>query len=386
MLVAKTFFKIVKANLWTFIIYLVVFFGMIILITSNNKSTGDVDFTSTKVDMAVKDLDNSEISRGLIEYLDKTQTLVDVEDNEEAVQDAMYFREIVYYLVIPEGFGYSMLNGGEVSLSSTKLPDSTSGIFVDMAVEEFLNTYKAYLASGLNASDALDATMKNLEITTPVEMLVDDGRVSDTMEFTYYYRYMSYALIAIMSTILGNIMVSFNKKEVFTRTKCSSMTLRSRNFQMAFCSVILAFVILAMLIVVSMFMFGDEIKNSGMLSRLIINSSAYTLVTVAISYMVGCLCTSANQISGISVTLSLALSFLSGTFVSLEYLSSAVLKAAKFIPTYWYIVNCQLIGTTTHMGTELNRTFLTNVGIQILFAATIFAVALVYSRRKNARA
>lgn len=54
--------------------------------------------------MAVIDRDHSALSEGLKAYLGQSQELVELEDKKEVLQEELYYGNIEYVLVIPEGF------------------------------------------------------------------------------------------------------------------------------------------------------------------------------------------------------------------------------------------------------------------------------------------
>ena len=82
------------------------------------------------------------------------------------------------------------------------------------------------------------------------------------------------------------------------------------------------------------------------------------------------------------IVIALGMCFLCGIFVPLEFLGDSIIKAAHFLPAYWYITSASWIDRYVPgqaMG-ELWR----GMGIQLLFGAALFGVGLAYSREKVA--
>ena len=72
-------------------------------------------------------------------------------------------------------------------------------------------------------------------------------------------------------------------------------------------------------------------------------------------------------------TVSLGMAFLCGIFVPEEFLNDGIIKAAHFLPAYWY--NQAVKNIDFHPVKELGFIFMC-MGIQLLFAAAIIVVAL----------
>ncbi len=69
-------------------------------------------------------------------------------------------------------------------------------------------------------------------------------------------------------------------------------------------------------------------------------------------------------------------------FVPQEYLGEGVITAAHFLPAYWFIkANNMLAGS----GGEVFKSseYLLCIGIQVLFAAALFSLVLLFARLKR---
>lgn len=68
--------------------------------------------------------------------------------------------------------------------------------------------------------------------------------------------------------------------------------------------------------------------------------------------------------------------------IPMEFLGKNVIKAAHFLPAYWYIRTDELCTQYTGTSGEL-KTYAMYLGIQLLFAFAAFSAALVISRYKK---
>ena len=128
-------------------------------------------------------------------------------------------------------------------------------------------------------------------------------------------------------------------------------------------------------------------KNGGMFSGHIwygvLNSASFTLVSVSIALLFSELGVKENVLSFVTQVLGLGMAFLCGMFVPQEMLSSGVLGAARFLPAYWYVrANDMICGLSSDA--FKSSTVLICIGIQVLFAAAIFAVSLIVKKNKKA--
>ena len=77
--------------------------------------------------------------------------------------------------------------------------------------------------------------------------------------------------------------------------------------------------------------------------------------------------------------IGLGMSFLCGVFVPQELLSEKVLDVSRFLPAYWYVrTNDMLAGISGEIFST--SSYLTYIGIQLLFAAFLFISYILISR------
>ena len=78
----------------------------------------------------------------------------------------------------------------------------------------------------------------------------------------------------------------------------------------------------------------------------------------------------------------LSMSFLCGVFVDTQYLSESIIKAAHFMPLYWYTTAIKFINDTP-INSIWSRQFGLYLFIEILFAIAFFAAGMIISRKKE---
>ena len=76
----------------------------------------DTLFNQQKSNIAFISEEKSPLIDGLKHELEKVANFVDLPDEKEALQDALYFRSVYYILRVPEGFTESFMKGENVQL------------------------------------------------------------------------------------------------------------------------------------------------------------------------------------------------------------------------------------------------------------------------------
>ena len=120
MQVFKLCLKILKKNIPTLLIYVIIFIGIATMMSADAaKEQSDLLFTGSKVNLAFLAEEDTPLVQGLKTELAKKANFVLLPDEKEALQDALYFRKVSYILRIPEGFSQSFMEGGNVQLEKT---------------------------------------------------------------------------------------------------------------------------------------------------------------------------------------------------------------------------------------------------------------------------
>lgn len=378
MQVFKLFFKIAKTK-W---LATLIFLGIFLLILNFTDVGGGVQsFSTSKMSLTVYDHDNTDASKRLYEHLKKNNEIVEIEDDKDKIIDALYVTSTNYVITINEGYQDKLSKGETDGLFTARyLHDSYTNKLADSMLDTYVSTVKAYLAGGMELSKALDAAQQALDVKTEVTFETFENESAQTKAASFF-NYMPYALLSIFVSVLCPVIVAMNKKEVGFRTKCSSIKTSSVSVQTIAASGI--FVVIIWLILMA---FGIG-KNGGMFSGnmwyAVLNTVSFTLVCVAIALLFAELGIGDNVLAFVTQVLGLGMAFLCGMFVPQEMLSSSVLAAARFLPAYWYVkANDMICG----LGTDKFKlsTVMMCIGIQLLFAAAIFAVSLIVKRQKKA--
>lgn len=389
----KNFLRLAYKSAPSMMIYFVIFAVIAIISTSESKENQELIYQDEEIKFTVFNRDESKTGEAIKECLSKNNNYVEIEDNEEAIKFALYYRDIYYAVVIPEGFEEAVKNGEAMELMNYKVPDSAMGYYMDMTVESFVKTLKGYIVAGYSIEEANAKTIETLANTVEVKLLTDvegnkdlsspiSGDVDDKPGIYFFYQYVPYIFLAIMISTIGPIMITFGKTDIRKRIAVSSQSFKSYSAQMFLGVVTFGLILLALFNVLALILYGENITFAGITSYVII-TLCLMAVSMAITYLGGNLFSKTATISAFSNVVSLGFSFIGGIFVPLEFLGDTMRNVAKFTPTYWYVrANDTVLGVKTFADINLGELALT-CGVQLLFALAFFSVGLVVSRYKR---
>lgn len=385
MQVYKALFKIIKKNISQLAIYVIVFLALSVFLANTYQAPTKVDFTETKVNMAFINYDtHSKLLEGFKGYLSNYANFIDIPDDMEKLQDALFFREVEYILRVPKGFTESLINGNQIQLEKTTVPDSTSSVYMDNLVNKYLNTAKVYINNieELTQEQLASYIDEDLAHKTEVLMFYPNLDQARNEKRAFYFNYLAYSMLAIMILGVSTVMMVFNKTDLKRRNLCSPLKLRDMNFQLVLGNISYALIAWFIMILPSFIMYGRYMFTVNG-SLLILNSFVFTLAALSISFMIGNLVKSINAMSAVTNVVSLGMCFLSGAFVPQDLLGKTVLKMASFTPTYWYIKTNNAIAKMENIKQDSIMGLLINMLIVMGFAAAFLAVSLVIIKQKR---
>ena len=385
MQVFKVYFKIIKANMAQMSIYLIVFLAISVLYSTFATTNNEEIFSQTKTNVAFINLDeNTALLEGFKEYLSNNVNFIEVENNEEKLQDALFFRDVEYIVTIPKDFTSNFLQGKPVELQKTIVPSSTTRMYVDMAINKYFNIARVYVNNipGITAENLVKEVAIGASFETAVQLKSFGHKKQNNDLAVASFNYLAYSLFSMLILGVSSISMVFNNKNLKRRNLCSPMKNKSFNLQLIMGNLVFAFACYGFMVG---FGFILNIKNmmsyNGLL--LCINALVFTIAALSISYLVGLLVKNRNAQSAIANVLALGFSFTSGVFIPQELLSDKALAIASFTPTFWYVKANNVIGTLSNFSFDNLSPIFTYMLIELGFAMAIFSVALVVSKQNR---
>lgn len=382
MKVFKTFMKVAKKRLHVSMIYIVIFISIGIAMTSTASDTNN--FTETKLSVSITDLDNTAASRELAEYIGKSNEIVEVENDKDAIMDAIFYRRADIILTINEGYSEKLANGETDGLfSNYRVPGSYTAELFDTQLDQYISMITAYTAGGMTVEDAAAKTAELAEKEISVETVnfSENANVEFGENIAYYYQYLAYILIAVMISGLCPTLLVMMRKEIRNRTNCSCVSNVSQMVQIVLGTVIFAVGVYLILTVAAFFLYHSQMLNSkGLLAML--NGFVYLIFATMLTILISVIAPGNKAVDMIANVISLGMSFVCGVFVPQSLLSGTVLNIGKFLPAYWYVrANNMLAGSNGEifgMGK-----YMTCIGIELAFSIAMFCVTLLVAKTKR---
>lgn len=341
MIVFSTFWRIVKKYKGTILLYTVmlIMFGGINL-TSN--STNDM-FTPTKPNIFIVNKDsNMELTKNLINYLKKNTNVVSLEDDEEKINDALFYRDISYVIYIPKNYSKDVLDKKDVTIDIKSSKDYTSSL-TEMMLDKYLNV-QSNLVNITNNQDEL-VNMINNTLDVNSEVVVNSKLDNSYLNrVSRYFNFGSYSLLAVIIFIVTLVINSFKENTINKRIIVSSINYKKHNSLLMLSSFVYSLIVWVLFSLLSVILLGkDMISLRGILY--FVNTFMFVMPTLSFGILISTLVNNKDSIGGIVNVVSLGSAFLCGAFIPTEYLPKIVLSIAHVFPAYYFIDSNNLLSS-----------------------------------------
>ena len=376
--------RILKKNLPTISIYFIVFVFVSSIITIMTSPSALGEFGKTKLPIALFAEENTALVEGLKESLAQQANFVQIEDNREKLQEAMFYRRVHYILRIPSGFTESFIQGRPIVLQRTSIPDSMSAIYIDLRIDRYLETLRLYTAAMPEAdiSEKVAFVLDDLAIDTKVEVTEHENQSNDISILKYYYNFLAYTIMFAIIFGVSSILLVFNDIDIRRRNLCSPLGSSKISLQCFLASALFALINWVALVALSSVFGLDEITAPSTWLY-IANSLVFTICISGLAFLIGSLTKNREVVSAVANIVTLGTSFMSGVFVPQEILGENVLRIASFMPTYWYVrANDRIAGLIDFSFYNLSDVLI-SLAIQLAFGAAFLVAALVIGKRRQ---
>lgn len=385
MQVFKLCLKIIKKNLPLMLMYVGIFLAVSMIIASANSQRGEPTsaFRASKTSMAFIAEEDTPITRGLRTELAKVASFVDLDDSEEAVKDALFFRKIYYVLRIPKGFTADFLARKDPKLQTTLVPGTIPAVYLDMAVDNYLNTARLYVASleSIDVESIAEAVAKDLSLTAEVKFSVPEGSASEENASVYFFNYLAYSLLSVLILGISSVMIVLKDAEIQKRHHASPITRDSLTSQM-FGAMALFTVATWSIMVAACFLLNFKNNLNANFLLFMLNSFVFALASTGISFLIANLITGRNAISAVNNIVTMGSCFLGGVFVPQAMLGPTVLQFARLLPTYWYVKANTVIGSLSSFSSSYTGEVYRSMAIVAAFGVATFGASILLGRRR----
>lgn len=379
MIVFKTFLKVLnkcKAPVIMFTVILICFAGLNMKTSDNSMS-----FVASKPDVLIINKDEEiGITKNLIDYIKSNSNIIDVKETEEAINDALFYRDVNYIIYIPENYRKDFLNGQNPKIEVKSTGDYQASL-AEMNLERYVNIANIYNSS-MDSEEKIIARI-NDTLDKKADVVINSKLDTASMEkATYYYNFANYSILAGSVYVICLILSSFKEEKVRKRTIISSTNYGRYNLKLLVSNILFAVVMWLFYVVLS-FCFVKDVMFTTHGIIYILNSFVFTMCAATIAFLIGNLVINKNAINGIVNVVALGSSFLCGAFVPAEMLPNAVLKIAHILPSYYYINNNDRLVSIENITFETMKPILCNILIILGFSIVFVIITNIISKKKR---
>lgn len=383
MTVFKTFFRIVNKLKPTIILYtaLLIIFGAVNMKTSDS----NINFVNSKPDILIINQDvNKGLTKNLIDYMKKNSNIVEVENNEEKINDALFYREVSYVIYIPKDYRKNVLLGKNPKLDIKKT-DEYDAHLSEMMLKRYIKLQNIYNKEAGSEDELITLINDNIndnindDVNVKITSKVD---TSKTYNIAYYFNFASYSILAIIIYIICLVLCSFKEESISKRINISSINYKSHNNKILLASIVFSSIVWLLFVIIGVTIVGDIMFSiRGLIS--IINSFIFTFCALTLSILISSITNNKNAISGIVNVIALGSAFLCGAFVPAEYLPSSVLNFAHILPAYYYINSNDLLKNIDVINISSMHPIIINMIIIIMFSILFIILNNIVTRKKR---
>lgn len=363
MTVFKTFWKIVNKYKGTIILYTVMLisFGGINLASNDTTTT----FTSTLPNIAIVNNDQkSVLTNNLISYLSENSKVVDIENDEEKINDALFYRDVSYVVYIPKNYTNDVLKGMNPTIDIKSTNDYTSSL-EEMMLTDYLNLQNTYLKLTTDQAKLTNYINDTLKDKSEV-VLTSKVDTKSLSTVSRYFNFASYSILAVVIFIITLVLTSFKEKTVNKRIVVSSMNYKKHSGLILKSSLLYALIVWALFSLLAIILLGKSVLNTrGLL--LLLNTLIFTLQALTFALLISSLVNNKDAIGGIVNVVALGSAFLCGAFIPSIYLPEKVVSISHIFPAYYYNNSNDLVTSLEVINLTTLKPFITNIVMMLVF-------------------
>ena len=379
MTVFKTFLKILNKNKFIIILYTVflIGFGGFNMQTSDNST----NFVASKPDIMIVNYDEEKgITKDLIKYITDNSNIIELNNNEEAINDGLFYRDVNYVIYIPENYSEDFMDGKNPEINIKSTGDYQSS-FAEMLLSRYIKVANIYQKSIKNEDELTSKINETLSKQSEVE-ITSKLDTDSLAKATFYYNFASYSILACLVYVICLVLSSFKDIKIQKRTIISSTDYRKLNRQLLLSNSLFSIILWGVYVALSFVLIGNIMfSNQGIIY--LVNSFIFTICVTTIALFIGNLVSNKNAINGIVNVIALGSSFLCGAFVPMEWLPDGVLKIAHILPSYYYISSNESLKTLEVFNLETMQPIITNMIVILGFSIIFIILTNIVSKRKQ---
>ena len=362
--VFKGFMTLLKQHIGFICMYFCIFLCIALATVHLGRSGTMENFEALKLDLAIVDEDNSELSREMIDYLKEIHDVTVTEADNSELYERLYYEGINSVLCLKKGFAEKAEAGESCVEITPQLGASYSGVYLEEQVNRILGNVMKFHMLGMPLEECFD---KVKELPEAKVTAFNGDSLENKQTYGMYFRFLPYLFLSALGASMATVLYSFRKDSLRKRMTASSVSVTKQNISIFLGFFLVGTCIYILTIAMAIIMYGKDLLNTEGMWYYFLNAWLMMLISLAFSFLVGVLAKKGEAITMIVTSVSLALSFIGGVFVPMEVLDSKIKLLSHFLPVYWYEQSNDLLTAPTGLTDEAVLQIWQGTGMQLLF-------------------
>ena len=107
-------------------------------------SDNSTNFVASKPDIMIVNYDEEKgITKDLIKYITDNSNIIELNNNEEAINDGLFYRDVNYVIYIPENYSEDFMDGKNPEINIKSTGDYQSS-FAEMLLSRYIKVANIY--------------------------------------------------------------------------------------------------------------------------------------------------------------------------------------------------------------------------------------------------
>lgn len=375
MIIFKSYMRVIRKIKAALALPLGIFMIFLIIIYFSAQQKSEEFMIAQPEISIINEGEETPLVAGLKTYLRPYVTFVDLKD--DALEDALFYRDVYFAMVIPEGYTAEFINGAPPELITYASADSQAGYLVEQHVNTYLHYYEVYHEAGYT-HDAIMIRLAEAQLQRISTQTLQAETSSSSQILSTFLNLETYPLTLAVLSIITNSLMMFQQTAVKSRAAVSATSPRRQNLQLALGVVLVGHILWFMMKSVSTLFLRNTIDWS-VYGYMILNSYLFFLSILSLAFLLSNVVKTHSKQVAICNTTALGLAFISGSYVPREFIGPVILNIAKCFPYYWNIEVNTILSHASFSWQDL----LVPWTIQIGFAVIYFLISLILSRQRS---
>lgn len=378
--VFKGFMILLKQHMGFIFLYFCIFFCISMATAHLGQSNIAEGFEALQLNLAIVDEDNSEFSQEMVRYLKEIHHVTVTDAGNSELYEQLYYESIHGVLCLKKGFAQKAEAGENCVEMTSQLGASYSGIYLESQINRILGNVMEFHKLGIPIKECFDRARRIPEAAVST---FNGDTLENKQTYGMYFRFIPYLFLAALGTSMAMVLFAFRRDSLKKRMAASAVSVTKQNCSVFFAFFLVGTCIYILTMLMAVIVYGTEFLCTEGVWYYFLNSWLMMLIALAFSFLVGVLVKKGEAINIIVTSISLALSFIGGVFVPLEFLDNSIKILSGFLPVYWYERSNDLLIAPTGLTGESVLQIWQGIGMLVLFLLAMLGAGMAIAKHQQ---